>query len=76
MMEHKIATFLLGYSHCVMKRVQNHLIQGEHSTALSIINEELRYLKEEIEKTFYAKETTSTVPLPQVPPIVARNEEV
>lgn len=45
-------SFLLGQAFRSMKRVQQHLIQNENKEALDLLNDDIRFLIEEINKHF------------------------
>lgn len=54
-MESRMA-FLLGHAFAGMKEIQDNLMQGDHQKALSLINEQLRYLKAQIDVNILSKE--------------------
>lgn len=47
-MENKFEFFLFGYAYRALKEIQLHLINGKNAEALSCINEDVRYLNDNI----------------------------
>lgn len=51
-----VVSYLLGRAHASLARIQDHLIQNDPQKALSMANETMRYLNDEISKSFYKEE--------------------
>lgn len=49
-------SFLVGVCFAKLDCVHKHLIQGEHKEALTVMNDAMRYIKSEIEKTYYGND--------------------